>query len=94
MLLMQNVFRKKSNFAREGKRFFNEVLPQRGITLFKILNLYLKTQIMVPGVVSLYLGLDIEIVKRYNKLLHRCLDADLISHVFCFSGKGNSYNFW
>lgn len=53
---------------------------------------------MVPGVGPLYVGLDIEIVKRDNKLLNRQastnLDADLFSHVFCLSGKGNCYHFW
>jgi len=53
---------------------------------------------MVPEVGLLYLGLNTEVVKRYNKLLNRQtttdLDANLFSHVLRLSGRGNCYKFW
>lgn len=53
--------------------------------------------IMVPGVELLYMGLDIEVVKRYNKLLDRqtTTDLDAVSflYVFCLLGKESCFSF-
>lgn len=89
---------RKTILPEKEKDFSVRYFYNMWIRLCQILNLYLKIWVMVPGVGPLYVGLDIEIVKRDNKLLNRQastnLDADLFSHVFCLSGKGNCYHFW
>lgn len=89
---------RKAILPENEKDFSMRYFYNMWINLCKILKLYLKTWVMVPGVGLLYLGFSIEIVKRYNKLLSSQtttdLDAGLFSHVSCLSGKGNCFNFW